>query len=297
MDVINKFLGIQQNIISEPQDTEVPPEQTPQQVSSGGIASAPDAFETFQAPAFDIPSLATPMSPITSLPQSETFDPSSFFDLLAANPGGTIPKESVLPESVVAQDGPPVQEVPKSYAVGPEEAAKEILNAFKDQFGNFAADENGFHSVMEAIYGTNYSREKAEDLRQKALAGDYSWLPKIEFVPGNQIKGANGMYVHRSYQETVYLNDRLLRDPIEAAKAFIRGVGFHLDGLTDDDVTVARKIASTVSNNPSYMTDEANGNEGELFRAALAGEPTDWDTQKREEFHVYSNYYGYGDRL
>ncbi|MCI0603315.1 hypothetical protein L0156_09895 [bacterium] len=54
MDAINKFPGLRQTVISEPQESEIPLDQATQKVSSTGIASVPDAVETFQAPAFDL---------------------------------------------------------------------------------------------------------------------------------------------------------------------------------------------------------------------------------------------------
>ncbi len=82
MDAINRFLGIQQGIIPEPLETEVPPDQTAQPASSTGIASVPDMFETFQAPAINLTPLTTPLTTPNPPAQGETVDASSIFGLL-----------------------------------------------------------------------------------------------------------------------------------------------------------------------------------------------------------------------
>lgn len=269
MDAINKFIGLRKSVFSETQETQTTPEQAPQRVSSTGVSSALDAFENFQASPLDLGNLTTPMTTegdgITAPgPKGETLEASSFFDVLTADPSQATPHDSVIPKGpvpVYAQDGPAKVEAIKT----PEsEAISQMISPFKIQFQMLAGNQEKFHMVMENIYAPNYSREQGESLRHKSLAGDFKWLPEVEFVPETSVAGRRGVY-SEGPPATIYLNNRLLKNPDEATKSFIRGVGYHLDHLTEPGgVSV-----------PLYR--EAAGNEGEKFRAALAGEPTTVD--------------------
>ncbi len=87
MDAINKFTGFRPAISPEPQETQAAPEQSPTQTSSAGIASAPDAFETFQPATPDLSNFTTPRTlgdPTNTTPapppQGGTVEASSIFD-------------------------------------------------------------------------------------------------------------------------------------------------------------------------------------------------------------------------
>jgi hypothetical protein len=143
---------------------------------------------------------------------------------------------------------------------------------FKNKFQAFATDQEKYHTIMDRIYGTSYSWEKAESIRQRALARDYTWLPDVQFVPDQSLEGRNGVFWMSDLRPpTIFMSDRLLKDPSEASKSFMRGVGFHLDISTDDD-----------EKGPM----DAYGNEGEIFRAAVSNEPTSLDAYKDEPFWV-----------
>jgi hypothetical protein len=135
-------------------------------------------------------------------------------------------------------------------AVESPEAQREraIRDNFAQQFGELAQDEAKFHAMMKQVYGEGYDRTKAEDFRQKALKGDYSWLPKIQFVDASTLGGANGAYDKES--GTVFLNKDLDADTL--AQTFVEEAGHHLD-------TQLNKT-------------DAQGDEGELFRRLLGGE-------------------------
>lgn len=125
---------------------------------------------------------------------------------------------------------------------------REIRDNFARQFGGLAKDEAQFHALMKQVYGDGYDRAKAEDFRQRALKGDYSWLPKIQFVDAAALGGANGAYDKES--GTVFLNKEL--DTATLAQTFVEEAGHHLDAQLN--------------------TVDAQGDEGELFRRLLGGE-------------------------
>lgn len=177
--------------------------------------------------------------------------------------------------------------------LSPEEiAVAQMQNVFKKQFQEFASDPEKFHATMKFIYGleydspnnerwplpASYSPEIAESLRQRVLAGDYSWLPKVEFI--DDPKGANGWFLETP-PPTILLNERLLNNPAEATGCFIKAIGYHLDNLTNDpDYDVDKEKEKYLGKEysrafwPVYPEEliEAPGNEGEKFRATLAHE-------------------------
>jgi hypothetical protein len=191
----------------------------------------------------------------------------------------TVDAASVFDDPSVAVEG-----AKKVFDTPEQDAVYRMKSEFMSVFQPFAMNREKFHAIMNRIYGYNndpingtlatYSEEKGEALRLRALSGDYSWLPKVRFVPDEQIgAGKNGIYDSEGLPPTVYMSDRLLKDPVEAQKSFTRAVGFHLDKLTDGD-------NSMIYGDPFsgyYDTGEASGNEGELFRAAVADEPISGD--------------------
>lgn len=80
MDAINKFTSINPAISSLQQEEQLQPEETSSQFSNTGVASAADAFETFQQPTFDL----TPAT-LEAPPQPDTVDASAVFDLIATD--------------------------------------------------------------------------------------------------------------------------------------------------------------------------------------------------------------------
>jgi hypothetical protein len=131
-----------------------------------------------------------------------------------------------------------------------KEAIRQIQGSFEKQFSQLAGDKNKFDSLMKEVYGDNYDAAAAESFRQRALNGDYSWLPKIEFQSEAVLRGGNGAY--DSSRNVVYINDKFLCDPTRAAKVYSEEVGHFLDTKLNKTDTV--------------------GDEGEYFRKLLAGE-------------------------
>lgn len=98
MDAINKFTGLRLPIFST--EGEKQEEQVPVPVTSSGIASTPDAFETIQASPLDLTPATTPMTTgndgiATPGPQVETVEASSLFDLLTADATPAFPNSNL----------------------------------------------------------------------------------------------------------------------------------------------------------------------------------------------------------
>jgi hypothetical protein len=104
--------------------------------------------------------------------------------------------------------------------------------------------------MMRTVYGAGYDVDKAEALRQRALDGDFSWLPRVEYASAEELRGANGAY--DAANGVVYLNEELKNNPKLAAATFLEEAGHHLDTLVNNADT--------------------KGDEGELFRRLLSGE-------------------------
>jgi hypothetical protein len=124
----------------------------------------------------------------------------------------------------------------------------EVQTTFQKQFGTLAADKDKFHGTMRAVFGEGYDAAQAEQYRQRALTGDFKWMPPVKWVEPETLGGANGAYDAES--GTVFLNRAL--DPALAASTYVEEAGHHLD---------ARLNAK-----------DTPGDEGELFRRILSGE-------------------------
>jgi hypothetical protein len=131
-----------------------------------------------------------------------------------------------------------------------DQAIQKIQEDFENRFAELAADPEKFHNMMKEVYGPNYNRAAAEAFRQKALAGDFSWLPKIEFQADETLQGGFGAY--DTSCNVVYINEKFKNDPQKAAEVYSEEVGAYLDTQLNTKDTV--------------------GDEGEMFRRLLHGE-------------------------
>ena len=141
----------------------------------------------------------------------------------------------------------PIVAPPPSAA---DQAIQKIQEDFANRFAELAADPEKFHSMMKEVYGSNYDHATAEAFRQRALAGDFSWLPKIEFESDEVLRGGHGAY--DASRNVVYINEKFLDDPETAAQIYSEEVGAYLDTQLNTSDTV--------------------GDEGEMFRRLLHGE-------------------------
>ncbi len=146
----------------------------------------------------------------------------------------------------------PAQRIATESQPPPADSARtaRIKSEFEKRFGALANDPAKFHEMLRTIYGENYDFAKAEALRERALAGDFSWLPPIEFASAVELHGANGAYDAKD--GVVYLNEDLMGDPKLLAATYLEEAGHHLDTLLG--------------------AGDAAGDEGELFRRLLSGE-------------------------
>ncbi|WP_216669123.1 hypothetical protein [Corallococcus exiguus] len=124
----------------------------------------------------------------------------------------------------------------------------DVTSTLKREFGALASDKQKFHETMRTVYGEGYDAAKAEQFRQQALKGDFGWLPPVRTVSAETLNGANGAYDAES--GTVLINESL--DPSLAASTYVEEAGHHLD--------------------TKLNTEDAQGDEGELFRRILSGE-------------------------
>lgn len=127
--------------------------------------------------------------------------------------------------------------------------ANEAKGEFAQDFTRLAADPERFHELMRKVYGSGYDTAMAEALRVRTLKGDTSWLPPIEWVSDADMNGGLGAYA----SGVIYLNEALLGEPDLAAAVYAEEVGHALDAQLNVKDTV--------------------GDEGELFRRLLYGEP------------------------
>ena len=162
------------------------------------------------------------------------------------------PAISAAVASIVALTGDGVSGVQASAAEKTPEARTEayVREHFEQEFGKLAGDPEKFHAMMKEVYGEGYDKQAAEQMRQQALKGDYSWLPKVEFVDAATLGGAHGAYDKDS--GTVFLSRDLIGNPKLAAQTFMEEAGHHLD----------TKLNKT----------DTQGDEGEMFRRLMAGE-------------------------
>ncbi|MFL6665262.1 MAG: hypothetical protein ACJ8G7_24095 [Rhizobacter sp.] len=134
-----------------------------------------------------------------------------------------------------------------------KEAASEaqVKTAFKQEFAAKAANKADFDAFMREVYGDRYDKTLAEQYRQQALNGDFSFLPDVKFVDSATLHGGHGAY--NAQDGVVYIDrDLAARDPAKAAQTFVEEAGHHLDAKLN--------------------TTDAQGDEGELFRRLLSGE-------------------------
>ena len=136
-------------------------------------------------------------------------------------------------------------------ASGSGAAEAQAKNAFKQEFSAKAGNKQEFHAFMQRVYGDGYDKKLAEQYRQQALAGDFSFLPDVKFVDAATLGGGKGAY--NEQEGVVYINkDIAASDPAKAGQVFIEEAGAHLDAKLNRADT--------------------KGDEGEMFRRALGGE-------------------------
>ena len=130
-------------------------------------------------------------------------------------------------------------------------AEDKVKSAFEKEFAAKATDKKSFDAFMKQVFGDKYDKNLAEQYRQQALRGDFSFLPDVKLVDAATLQGGKGAY--NEAEGVVYINrDIAESDPDLAAQVFVEEAGAHLDA----------KLNST----------DTKGDEGEMFRRVLGGE-------------------------
>ncbi|MEM7201937.1 MAG: hypothetical protein AAF628_16845 [Planctomycetota bacterium] len=128
-------------------------------------------------------------------------------------------------------------------------ASDGVDSMFRDQFAAQAENPEEFHALMKQVFGDGYDRVEAESLRQRALDGDFSFLPEVRYVGSESLGGANGAYDQEA--GVVYINEDLKGTEL-AQSTFVEEAGHHIDTLVNGADTA--------------------GDEGEMFRRLMSGE-------------------------
>lgn len=130
------------------------------------------------------------------------------------------------------------------------QAQQAIRSSFQNQFRKAASNEASFHAVMRESFGANYDKAAAEGFRRRALNGDFSWMPRVEFRSNETLQGGKGAY--DSSSNVIYLNENLKHDPALGAKVLAEETGHFLDAKLNKA--------------------DSPGDEGEMFQRLLHGE-------------------------
>jgi hypothetical protein len=123
------------------------------------------------------------------------------------------------------------------------------VEVVKQQIRDIARDPEKFADLFAKAFGSSRDVRAADALRQRILAGDFSWLPRIRVVPHADLQGGDGAY-HKD-SSTVFLSAALRDNPVKAAAVLSEEIGHHIDTLVNKT--------------------DARGDEGEIFRLGLSG--------------------------
>jgi hypothetical protein len=113
-----------------------------------------------------------------------------------------------------------------------------------------AVDPAVFEKILADTYGNGFDRTAAEGLRQKILAGDFSWAPPVHIVPQAELGDMAGGYSEAN-GGIVYLSDRVPNTFLRA-DVYMEELGHHLERL--------------------LRVSETPGDEGARFRMNVDGE-------------------------
>jgi len=184
-------------------------------------------------------------------------------------PGGTRPTGAGTDLSSSSDGGGSGRSPADAITVRPAALAAEgtaapetaVVATFRERFAETAGDPSEFHALLEKTFGPGYDRAAAEGIRQQALAGDFSWLPRIEVVDAASLADLSGtqgageaLGAYDGASDRILLTTELLAgDPARALDILTEEVGHALDTRLNATDTV--------------------GDEGELFARLSSGEP------------------------
>ncbi|MEJ2612351.1 MAG: hypothetical protein P8179_20385 [Candidatus Thiodiazotropha sp.] len=141
-----------------------------------------------------------------------------------------------------------------------QQKLSQVTQQFQQRFANAAQDKTQFHDLLCKSFGDQYDQTKAESIRQKSLQGDFSWMPTIRTIDGNQLHDRSGTQqsgvafaAFSKETNTVYLSKDLLNsDAAQVEKVLSEEVGHALDAQINSE--------------------DAKGDEGDIFSRLLHGE-------------------------
>jgi len=159
--------------------------------------------------------------------------------ILANKPGKAEPKNENTPEEQKALD--------------------KVVDKMQARFADNASNKEAFHELMQKSFGDKYDKAEAEEIRQKSLDGDFSWMPEVKLVDAETLTstsgpnaGATASGAYSKDDDTIFLSRELLADPEKAEKVLTEEVGHALDARIN--------------------TSDAAGDEGNIFARLSYGE-------------------------
>ncbi len=140
-------------------------------------------------------------------------------------------------------------------------ALSRVTSAMQQRFAASASDAGAFNTTLRQAFGDRFDAAKAETLRQQALAGDFSWAPKIQIASAQQLAdlsgtqaadgAARGAYVQA--EDTIYISRETLHgDADTAQRLLMEELGHAIDARIN--------------------TVDAAGDEGEIFAKLMHGD-------------------------
>jgi hypothetical protein len=112
----------------------------------------------------------------------------------------------------------------------------------------WATDQTRYYQVLDNCFGLDYYRTAAEAIRGRILRGDFAWLPTVEIVAPEALKGFPAAFAYR--ENRVFMSSSV--PAASRAVLYLEEVGHQFD------IGVRRG--------------DSPGDEGELFRRLVLGE-------------------------
>lgn len=183
-------------------------------------------------------SAATTGDALAALAQNRTM-------LAAVNPRRPVQKAP----SKSRQNRPDRRQAPSRGNTPTDGTITSAKNQFQQEIGERAQNREQFHKLMKVVYGSRYNEQTVENVRQQALNGDFSFLPKARFVDNATLNGNYAAYDAES--GTILLNEGLKNNPELLADYYAEEAGHHIDTL--------------------FGKGDAVGDEGEMLRHIMNG--------------------------
>lgn len=146
-------------------------------------------------------------------------------------------------------------------ALADAQALARVTTAVQQRLAAAAGNADRFNATLRQAFGDQFDATQAEALRQQALAGDFSWAPKIQIATARQLAdlsgtqsadgAARGCYVQA--EDTIYIAAETLHgDADTAQRLLMEEMGHAIDARIN--------------------TSDAVGDEGEIFSKLMNGD-------------------------